>query len=79
MEAMILNLVASIMDMLPPMSINIDDVSFSQILNFLRLINFIIPVSEMVRILGIIIGIKSLQIMWAVVLRVKSFIPTMGA
>jgi len=74
-----MNLVATIMDLLPPMSINVDDVSFGNVLNFLRLINFIIPVSEIVRILGIILGIKSIQIIWAVLLRVKSFIPTMGA
>ena len=79
MEIVIMNLVATIMDLLPPMSINVDDVSFGNVLNFLRLINFIIPVSEIVRILGIILGIKSIQIIWAVLLRVKSFIPTMGA
>lgn len=47
--------------------------------NFLCNIAYVVPFSRIQGIFIISIAIKSFQILWALVIRIKSFIPTMGA
>lgn len=49
---------------------------FNSILN---LLGFMFPVAGLLPILVISFGIKYFQIMWALLIRIKSFIPTMGS
>lgn len=42
-------------------------------------IGFVLPVSGLLPIAAITLGLQVFQIAWAIILRIKSFIPTMGA
>lgn len=42
-------------------------------------LGFLFPISGLLIILGISFTIKNFQIIWAIILRIKSFIPSMGA
>lgn len=47
--------------------------------NFIYNVAYVIPFSRLSGILALSISISTLQILWALILRIKSFIPTMGA
>ncbi len=47
--------------------------------NFIYNVAYVVPFSRLSGILVISISISTLQILWALILRIKSFIPTMGA
>lgn len=64
---------------LPEMSVAIPDGVFEWLFDIANAVGYLLPVSTLVQILGISIAIKGVQIAWAIVLRIKSFIPTMGA
>ena len=42
-------------------------------------LGFIFPISGLLVILGVSFTIKNFQIIWSLILRIKSFIPSMGA
>lgn len=47
--------------------------------NFIYNVAYVVPFARLQGILIISISISSFQILWALILRIKSFIPTMGA
>lgn len=60
-------------------SISIPDNVFSGLDSIFNCLGFLFPISGLLIILTLSFAIKSFQIIWSIVLRVKSFIPTMGA
>lgn len=52
---------------------------FSYLISITVSLAYIFPISGLMQILLVSITIKGTQILWAIIIRVKSFIPTMGA
>lgn len=79
----ILNILAFIpnllLDNMNSISLSIPDNIFSGLDSIFNCLGFLFPISGLLVILGISFSIKSFQIIWAIILRIKSFIPTMGA
>lgn len=67
-----------LLDSLPTLEISVD-IDFSKFFEYITLISSVIPFREIMPIIGIKIAVLSFSILWAIILRAKSFIPTMGA
>ena len=68
-----------LLDLIPTINITIPDGVIDWLLNTCNSIGYLLPVKALMPILGIMISINAFKISWALLLRVKSFIPTMGA
>lgn len=79
----ILNILAfipnSLLNSMSGISISIPDNVFNGLDSIFNCLGFVFPIKGLLVILGISISIKTFQIIWSIVLRIKSFIPTMGA
>lgn len=79
----ILNLLCFIpnklLDGLGSLSISIPDDVFNGFNSIFSNLGYIFPIKGLLVIISISISIKVFQIVWALILRIKSFIPTMGA
>lgn len=64
---------------LPDIDISIPKDVFDTLQNFLLNLGYIFPIVELLPILVISISLSLFKIAWALVIRIKSFIPTMGA
>lgn len=64
---------------LPDIDISIPKGVFDTLQNFLLNLEYIFPIVELLPILVISISLSLFKIAWALVIRIKSFIPTMGA
>lgn len=64
---------------LPDVDISIPKDVFDTLQNFLLNLEYIFPIVELLPILVISISLSLFKIAWALVIRIKSFIPTMGA
>ena len=64
---------------LPDIDISIPKDIFDTLQNFLLNLEYIFPIVELLPILVISISLSLFKIAWALVIRIKSFIPTMGA
>lgn len=64
---------------LPDMDFSIPDNVFNGFNTFLFNVGYIIPIKALMPILVSSFAISTLKIMWALIIRIKSFIPTMGA
>lgn len=64
---------------LPDIDISIPKDVFDTLQNFLLNLEYIFPIVELLPILFISISLSLFKIAWALVIRIKSFIPTMGA
>lgn len=64
---------------LPDIVISIPKDVFDTLQNFLLNLEYIFPIVELLPILVISISLSLFKIAWALVIRIKSFIPTMGA
>lgn len=60
-------------------SLTIPDNIFEGLNSIFNCLGFLFPISGLLIILGTSFSIKSIQIVWAIIIRIKSFIPTMGA
>lgn len=67
-----------LLDSLPTLEISVS-VDFTKFFEYITLISSVIPLGEILPILYIKFALLGFSILWAIVLRVKSFIPTMGA
>lgn len=78
----ILNILAFVpnllLDGMQGLSITLPDNIFNGLNSIFGCLGFIFPISGLLVILGITFAIKNFQIIWAIILRIKSFIPTMG-
>lgn len=68
-----------LIDSLPEVDFHIPDDIMNGVSVFLLNIAYFAPIKELLPILIISLSIKSFQIAWALIIRIKSFIPTMGA
>lgn len=79
----ILNFLALIpnllLDSLGNISISIPENVFEGLNTIFNCLGFVFPVKGLLVILSLSFLIKNFQIIWAIILRIKSFIPTMGA
>ena len=78
----ILNVLAFIpnllLDGMQGLSLSLPDNIFNGLNSIFGCLGYIFPISGLLIILGISFAIKNFQIIWAIILRIKSFIPTMG-
>lgn len=79
----ILNILAFIpnllLDNISSISLSIPDNIFEGLNSIFNCLGFLFPISGLLIILGTSFAIKGFQIIWALIIRIKSFIPTMGA
>lgn len=79
----ILNILAfipnALLNNMSSISLSIPDNIFSGLDSIFNCLGFLFPISGLLVILTLSFVIKSFQIIWSIILRVKSFIPTMGA
>jgi hypothetical protein len=68
-----------LLDGMGSITLSIPDNIFDGLNSIFNCLGYIFPISGLLLILGISFSIKSIQIIWAIILRIKSFIPTMGA
>lgn len=68
-----------LIDALPTFSIEIPQGAFDTLMTVVKSASYVIPFQFLLPILAISFGLKTSQIVWAIIIRVKSFIPTMGA
>lgn len=79
----ILNILAfipnTLLNSMESISLSIPDNIFSGLDSIFNCLGFIFPIKGLLIILTLSFTIKSFQIIWSIILRIKSFIPTMGA
>ena len=63
---------------LPDFSIEFPDSVFDGFVNILSGLAYILPIAGLLPIFAISIGMSVFKVAWALVIRTKSFIPTMG-
>lgn len=68
-----------LLDGIQGINIAIPDNIFNGLNSIFSCLGYIFPISGLLVILGISFAIKNFQIIWAIILRIKSFIPSMGA
>lgn len=68
-----------IIDKLPSIDFQIPDGVLDGLTYITNYISYFIPIKALMPILIIDVGLCVFQIVWAIILRIKSFIPTMGA
>lgn len=64
---------------LPEIDLAIPDNVFNGINTFLSNVGYVIPIRALMPILISSLSISTFKISWALLIRIKSFIPTMGA
>ena len=79
----ILNILAFLpnllLDSMGGISISIPENIFDGLNSIFGCLVFVFPVSSLLVILSLSFLIKNFQIIWSLILRIKSFIPTMGS
>lgn len=71
--------VNALLALLPDITLSIPDGVFDGLKNIFGMLGFIFPIKGLLVILTVSISIKLFHIIWALVIRIKSFIPTMGS
>lgn len=67
-----------LLNALPAIDINLSDSPIDKVLNYFTMFNAILPISDAFIILGIFLVLHNFSFIWSLLLRIKSFIPTMG-
>ena len=79
----ILNILAfipnTLLNSMVSISLSIPDNIFIGLDSIFNCLGFIFPIKGLLIILTLSFTIKSFQIIWSIILRIKSFIPSMGA
>lgn len=70
--------VTALISLLPDISFSIPENIFEGLRDILGVLGFIFPIKGLLIILATSISINSFHIIWALILRLKSFIPTEG-
>lgn len=68
-----------LLDLLPDITISIPNDAFSSINSLFSTLGYIFPMTTYVVIIGLKTSLKLAKITIALIVRIKSFIPTMGA
>lgn len=64
---------------LPDMNFSLPDNIFNGIDTFVTNVGYVVPITALMPIFMTSVAISTFQVGWALVIRIKSFIPTMGA
>lgn len=75
----VISFITGVIDNLPDIEFNIPDNVLSGFGYVAQYINYFVPVAELMPILAISVSLSVFHIVWAIILRIKSFIPTMGS
>lgn len=75
----IVSFITGIISSLPSIDFNIPDNVLEGLSYISQYVNYFIPVSALMPILVINVSLSVFHIVWSIILRIKSFIPTMGA
>lgn len=75
----VIDFITGVIDKLPNIEFSIPDNILDGFVYIAQYINYFVPVAELMPILAISVSLSVFHIVWAIVLRIKSFIPTMGA
>ncbi len=68
-----------LLDLLPSVNVTIPDNAFDTMASAFDCIGFVLPVSTICAVIAFKFALKNAHIVMALVVRIKSFIPTMGA
>lgn len=69
----------ALLSSLPDFSISFDTSYFEKFKSYVSFVGYVLPVSGLLPILVISFSLTVFKFVWALVLRIKSFIPTMGS
>lgn len=75
----VIDFITGVIDKLPGIDFSIPDNVLEGFSYVAQYVSYFIPVAELMPILAISVSLSVFHIVWAVILRIKSFIPTMGA
>ncbi|MDE5763515.1 MAG: hypothetical protein K2N49_00175 [Ruminococcus sp.] len=64
---------------LPRINFSLPDDVFNGFSDFLSNVGYVVPMKALLPILASSLAISTFKISWALIIRIKSFIPTMGA
>jgi len=70
---------SALIAMLPTVNATIPDGAFTTVNDTFAMVAYILPLSDMLIPFGIVVALRTLQITISIIIRIKSFIPTMGA
>lgn len=73
------NLLIHAIDKLPDINFSIPDNAFAGLEYIFSGVAYFLPVKALLPIVLVDFSISSFHIVWSIILRIKSFIPTMGA
>lgn len=68
-----------LLSLLPTVGVGIPDNVFNWLFDIANAVGYLLPIKGLLGILALSLTIKGVQIGWSILLRVKSFIPMMGA
>jgi len=68
-----------LLDGMGNIGITIPDGVFSFLSSVLPFLGYLLPIVALLPLMGIEMAVMIFKIVWAIILRVKSFVPTMGA
>lgn len=68
-----------LVSVLPSVDMSIPSGVFDWIYDIANAVGYLLPIKSLLTILSLSLSITGFQIAWALLLRIKSFIPTMGA
>lgn len=77
--SVILAIPNALLDSIPNVSLSFASDSMSYLNSVLAYIGYFLPITQLIPLMVIELAVMVLKIVWAIVLMVKSFIPTMGA
>lgn len=68
-----------LLSLLPDVNISIPDGVFNWLITTCNAVGYLLPVKSLMPIFAIMLSVNGFKIAWAILLRVKSFIPSMGS
>lgn len=71
--------VYALLSLLPDIDLSLPDNIFNSISSILSNVAYVLPVAPLLPILAISLSLSVFRSTWALIIRIKSFIPTMGA
>lgn len=69
----------NLLSLLPDVNLELPDVAFQELFDIISSLTWALPVVALMPILVISFMLQGFKIAWSLLIRIKSFIPTMGA
>lgn len=67
-----------LLNSLPSINIDLSNSPIDTIFSYFTMFNTIVPISDALIILSVFLVLYNFSFIWSLILRIKSFIPTMG-